>query len=114
MPASAQSPQIDRAIALYLEMLRKDYPIEEVRLFGSRARGDARPESDVDLAVVLRGERGNKWELVQAFADISFNVLMETGVAISSYPLWSGDLDYPKRAINPALIRNIQREGVRL
>lgn len=31
--------------------------ITEIWLFGSRARGDHRPDSDVDLAFVLRDER---------------------------------------------------------
>ena len=29
--------------------------MEEIRLFGSRARGEARPDSDLDLLLILRG-----------------------------------------------------------
>ena len=31
------------------------YAVDEVRLYGSHARGDFQPDSDVDLAVVLLG-----------------------------------------------------------
>jgi predicted nucleotidyltransferase len=107
-------PQVEQAIALFLDALRKDYAVDEVRLYGSRARGDFRADSDVDLAVVLRGRRGDIWKTAQALADITFDVLGETGVAVSALPLWRGDLDHPERAKNPALIWNIKREGVRL
>ena len=29
--------------------------MEAIRLFGSRARGEARPDSDLDLLLILRG-----------------------------------------------------------
>ena len=114
MAATVHEPEVERAIALFLETLRKQYAVDEVRLYGSRARGDFRPDSDVDLAVVLHGERGDIWDTAQAFGDISYDVLMETGVAVSALPLWHDDLNHPERARNPALMRNIQREGIRL
>ena len=114
MTEPAQNPQVDRAIALFLKALRKNYAVAEVRLYGSRARGDFHPDSDVDLAIVLRGPRGDIWKTTWAMSDITFDVLLETGIEVSPYPLWADDLDHPERANNPALIRNIQREGIRL
>ena len=35
-----------------VEKLRKDYAPQKVILFGSRARGSARPDSDIDLLVI--------------------------------------------------------------
>jgi uncharacterized protein len=33
--------------------IRKEIPESEVRLFGSRARGDARPDFDIDLLITV-------------------------------------------------------------
>jgi predicted nucleotidyltransferase len=114
MPRITHAPDVSRAIALFLEALRRDYAVDDVRLYGSRARGDFRPDSDVDLAVVLHGARRDVWDTTQALANITFDVLVETGVAVSALPLWHDDLEYPERAKNPALIRNIQKHGIRL
>jgi predicted nucleotidyltransferase len=94
----AQTPDVERAIALFLTALRKGYAVHEVRLYGSRARGDFRPDSDVDLAVVLHGPRGDFWETGRAMSNITFDVIVETGVMVSAYPLWGDDLDHPERA----------------
>ena len=36
--------------------IREEIPEAEVRLFGSHARGDARPSSDVDLMIIVTDE----------------------------------------------------------
>ena len=36
--------------------IREEIPEVEVRLFGSHARGDARPSSDVDLMIIVTDE----------------------------------------------------------
>src|SRR3989442_12894519 len=38
-----------------LEAMEKVMPLRAVYLFGSHARGDARPDSDVDLCIVAEG-----------------------------------------------------------
>ena len=63
--------------------------------------------------VVRRGFRpGERIEV--GGVNITFDVLTETGIIVSALPLWHDDLDHPERAKNPALIRNIQRDGIRL
>ena len=53
LPASLV-PQRE-TLARCLETMNRALPLREVWLFGSHARGDARPDSDVDLCLVAEG-----------------------------------------------------------
>jgi len=88
--------------------------MREAILYGSRARRTHHSESDADVAVVLKGERGNRWEMVRELSGIAFDILLETGIRIQALPLWDSDLKRPEQFSNPALIANIKREGLRL
>jgi predicted nucleotidyltransferase len=53
----------------------------QLRLFGSRARGDADPDSDVDVAIVFRSsDAGMKVRILDAVARLE----LETGVPLST------------------------------
>ncbi|MGE4048147.1 MAG: nucleotidyltransferase family protein [Acetobacteraceae bacterium] len=105
----------DRATArVFLRHLRDRYEVERAILFGSRARGDDQPDSDLDLAVVLKGARGDFIDTKLDMAGIAFDVLLETGVLVQALPLWEVDLQHPERFANPALIRAIAAEGIRV
>ena len=52
--------------------------IERVVLFGSRARGDARPDSDYDVAVFLKDLTGFGEEMGR-IAEIETDILYDTG-----------------------------------
>lgn len=103
-----------RVVSVFIERLRGFYDVSEVIMFGSRARGDNKPDSDLDLAVVLNGQRGDFLDTKLDMAGIAFDVLMETGVLVQAFPVWEDDLAHPERFPNPGLIQNIAREGIRL
>jgi antitoxin ChpS len=111
-PAKRPAAGDIRAIAAFLERLRGTYDVSQTIMFGSRARGDHRPDSDLDLAVVLNGERGDFVDTKLDMAGLAFDVLMETGVLVQAFPLWQDDLAHPERFSNPALVRAIVREGI--
>lgn len=103
----------DRAAAMaFLERLRGTYDVTWAIMFGSWARGDHGPDSD--LAVILNGGRGDFIDIKLDMAGIAFDVLLETGVLVRAFPMWDGDLAHPERFANPALIDHIARDGVPL
>lgn len=103
---------LQRALALFAEKARSTFQVERVLLFGSRARGDAGLDSDVDVAVILLGQRGDIYRVGIQLADLAFDVLMETGQIIAPTPIWEEDWDHPEDYTNPRFIENVRREGI--
>jgi uncharacterized protein len=59
--------------------------LARVVLFGSRARGDAEPDSDYDVAVFLR-DMPDRFAEMNRLADLSTSFLDETGEFIHAMP----------------------------
>jgi predicted nucleotidyltransferase len=80
--------------------------LERVVLFGSRARGDFRADSDYDVAVFIRDFDGWLDEVIR-LADLGTDILMDTGAVISAKPFRAGAYKDPL-----PLMRAIRREGL--
>lgn len=78
--------------------------LERVVLFGSRARGDAREDSDYDLAVFLK-DLIDRWPEMNRLADLSTEVLDETGEFIHAMPYRAGSYDDGERLERVVLYR---------
>jgi len=82
--------------------------VARVVLFGSRARGDAQPDSDYDVAVFLR-DTPNRIAELNRLADLSTALPDETGEFVHAMP-------YCAEVYNDArmpLMYEIRREGVK-
>ena len=82
--------------------------IERVVLFGSRARGEARDDSDYDIAVFLY-DLTDYWGEADRIVDIETDILLDTGALIQAFPFRAGA--YNDRT---SLMREIRLEGVDL
>jgi predicted nucleotidyltransferase len=82
--------------------------IDRVVLFGSRARGDARPDSDYDVAVFLR-DLPDRWREMDRLADIGSEILDDEGKLVHAMP-------YPADAYRDRtpLMHEIRKDGVDL
>jgi len=107
-------PATDFAAHAFLERVRQQFDVTEAILFGSRARSDFSPESDADIAVLLRGEPGRFLTTKLEMSDIAYDVLLDTGIRVQALPIWEAEWASPENYSNPRLLTNIRREGVRL
>jgi predicted nucleotidyltransferase len=99
-----------RALKLELEGMLRPLPVRRALLFGSVARGDSRPASDVDLFVQV-GTRAEKEAVENALGAASARFALRFGNALSVLVL---DQSQVRRPANPGLIDRVLREGIEL
>ena len=102
---------MDPALQMFLEKVRalRNY-ISALYLFGSRARGDWRPDSDFDVLVIVPERRQ---PLVDQLYDAVLDVQLETGSLIS-LKIFTGAQYDRLAAIPTPFLSNVTAEGVRL
>ena len=104
------------ALANYAASVRRHYGarLVDILVFGSRARGDARSDSDADVAVILEDGDWQFWEEKWLLAGLAYDVLLEHGLYVQPWPIprsgWDSPTTHPKRRF----IEAIQRDGRRL
>ncbi len=81
--------------------------VEDVILFGSRARGEARVDSDYDVAVVMSGGLANDRDVHRRISDIAWNHHAD-GCIIQAVPL-NAEMLHPART---ELAMRIAGEGM--
>jgi len=79
--------------------------LERVVLFGSRARGDHRPDSDYDIAVFVK-DPGDLWDELGTLSEITTAILNDTGAVISAKPFYAGS--YRKRT---GFMHEVRKDG---
>lgn len=75
--------------------------LRQVILFGSWARGDAHPESDIDLLVVL-DRVGSPWSELRRMEKILWRHSIENDTVVTALPVGEADLETPR---SPAVMR---------
>jgi len=114
MNASTVDSDTLRAVRAFMAGVVGHYPAHQAILFGSRARGTAHDESDADVAVLLKGEKGPFIKTKMALDDIAYDVLLATGIRIQPLPVWDEEWAHPELYSNPQLLQKIAREGIAL
>lgn len=83
--------------------------LRDLILYGSWAREDAREDSDIDLAIVLKGRVWPGRE-IDALIELITDLNLKYSALISIYPV--SERDYLKT--ESPLLLNIQKEGIRI
>jgi predicted nucleotidyltransferase len=102
---------VQRALKELQEYLSQVYGerLRGIYLYGSYARGDFRPDSDVDVLIALEGMTNPSQE-IDRIGDGVADICLDHNVLIATYPVPE---DWLKQRKSP-LFENVRREGVRL
>jgi predicted nucleotidyltransferase len=106
-----EKPQNDPVLKRFRAAVNEIYGerVERVVLYGSRARGDAKPDSDYDVAVFLR-DMADRFAEMNRLADLSTAILDETGEFIHAMPYRAGSYNDGRMP----LMHEIRAEGIDL
>lgn len=84
--------------------------LHAIHLFGSRARGNARPDSDYDVAVVLN-DLGDYWTERFRLADLAYDQLLARDIRVQAHPF---GLDEWMAGDHEDLVRSARRVAMEL
>jgi uncharacterized protein len=98
-----------RAILAAAAILRKNFPVEQVILFGSKARGQDNADSDIDLLILTRDNLS--WQERDRLIDSLFDIQLQWNVLIT--PLVTSVEQWEAGAYQVLPIRDeIERDGI--
>jgi predicted nucleotidyltransferase len=104
-------PDTEGAVRAFLARLPADVRLKYAILYGSRARGEHKPDSDADLALIV-AERAADWQLVGSLAELAYDVFLDYGILIQPVPVSLSHWLNPERFPRPGFLRNVARDGI--
>ena len=93
-------------IRQFSDLAYEQYPLQigKIILYGSVARGDAGPDSDIDLLVLWKGNEQQGW---RAMTGIAFDLMVKTGEYLSVKVIGAGTFSG-----SPGFEQNVILEGI--
>lgn len=104
-------PETENAARNFLGRLPLDLRLERAILYGSRARGEGKSDSDADIALII-AEGMVDWALVGDLAEVAYQVFLDRGILIQAVPISLKDWVDPGRFPRPGFLRNVARDGI--
>lgn len=101
-------------IERYCQRLRGEFPdqVGQILLFGSYARGEAGPQSDIDLLIVLKSQDRR---LKKQVLDLAWEVMSDCGFKTFLSPIVFSKKDYDQyQRWNSSFLTNVSQDAVPL
>lgn len=110
--AGLLSPEAERRLRAFRRAVEAALPgqVAEMRLFGSRARGEARSDSDYDVAVFVRAPF-DCWDAQTALSDAAYPHVLD---GINIRPISLPERYLSPQTSRPALADEVLRDGILL
>ncbi len=101
-----------QALLEFAQQLQEQFNglVQSVRLFGSKARGDSGPDSDIDVLIVVDSD---DWRLHKQISYLAADICLEYNLALSPR-IWSVSHLRKMQEIEAFIYQNIQRDGISL
>ena len=108
--------EVERDLSAFAALVRERFGahVEGLYLFGSRARGDNRPESDADVAVVIDDDAARRDGLETELVELAFEVLLSGKTVIEPFLIPSSGWSDPDLLHNRSLGHAMKRDGRRV
>jgi predicted nucleotidyltransferase len=105
--------EVAAALRSFAERVRLDYGarLKGLYLFGSRARGDHREESDADVAVILADGDWRFWDEKMRLVDLGHDMLVDFGAYIQAWPFPASAWNSPAGSRHQRLIESAKRDA---
>ena len=106
--------QLKKISSQMVESYKRAYggSIVEILLYGSYARGDNDPESDIDYTAIVRGERRSLQDKLEEVWDDSAEIGLENDVIVSPTVIPADEFE--KYSTSHSYYMNIRKEGIRV
>ena len=110
--AAPDTIAVSRAVDAYAAILRNRYgaSLKGIYLFGSRARGDFDPYSDVDVAIVLDDSAERPSE-TKSLSELAYDIFLQTGAEIQPWIFQEAEWRTPEHSPSAGLIRAARRDS---
>jgi predicted nucleotidyltransferase len=93
------------------QAIRRVAPTATAILYGSEARGDAHPDSDIDVLILLDGDRRDLKHEDQLAGEL-YEIELATGVLVS--PMIMLRKQWENRPFKTPFYVNVMNEGIRI